>query len=296
MRERIARELDIDVPAEKSGRSAGRRLAGALGSTLKKTAIGVGVTAGAALSASLVKGFGRLTAIEEAQAKLTGLGHSAESVRTIMDNALGAVRGTAFGLDEAATVAASAVAAGIKPGQDLRRVLGLVADTSSIAGSSMGEMGAIFNKVAAANRLTMAEVNQLSDRGVPIMQMLAEQFGVTASEAAKMVSQGKVTFADFAQALETNVAGAALSSGDTTRGAFANMGAAASRFGAALLEGLFPLAKKVFGGVTRFLDTATEKIKPFAEQFSNWVVTRVVPAAESLLGKVGELGDKIRTF
>src|SRR5690606_5656008 len=111
-----------------------------LGSTLKKTAIGVGVTAGAALSASLVKGFGRLTAIEEAQAKLTGLGHSAESVRTIMDNALASVKGTAFGLDEAATVAASAVAAGIKPGQDLRRVLGLVADTSSIAGSSMGEM------------------------------------------------------------------------------------------------------------------------------------------------------------
>src|SRR5690606_25544521 len=126
--------------------------------------------------------------------------------------------------------------------------------------------------------------------------MLAEQLGVTASEAAKMVSQGKVTFADFAQALETNVAGAALSSGDTTRGAFANMGAAAGRFGAALLEGLFPLAKKVFGGVTRFLDGATEKIKPFAEQFSNWVVTRVVPAAESLLGKVGELGDKVREF
>src|SRR5690606_18908344 len=60
--------------------------------------------------------------------------------------------------------------------------------------------------------------------------------------------------------------------------------------------GLFPLAKKVFGGVTRFLDGATEKIKPFAEQFSNWVVTRVVPAAESLLGKVGELGDKVREF
>src|SRR5690554_4371169 len=296
MRDRIARELDIDAPAEKSGASAGRRLAGALGSTLKKTAIGVGAVAGAALSASLVKGFGRLTAIEEAQAKLEGLGHSAESVRTIMDNALASVKGTAFGLDEAATVAASAVAAGIKPGQDLRRVLGLVADTASIAGTSMGEMGAILNKVAASNRLTLGEVNQLADRSVPILQMLADQFGVTAAEMSKMVSQGKVDFAAFAQALETNVAGAALSSGDTTRGAFANMGAAAGRFGAALLEGLFPLAKEVFGGVTSFLDEATEKIKPWADAFSGWVLTTVVPAAESLLGKVGELGDKIREF
>src|SRR5690606_42088510 len=81
MRERIARELDIDAPAEKSGRSAGRRLAGPLGSTLKKTAIGVGAVAGAALSASLVKGFGRLTAIEEAQAKLARLGHRSEERR-----------------------------------------------------------------------------------------------------------------------------------------------------------------------------------------------------------------------
>src|SRR5690606_39953291 len=102
-----------DAPAEKSGRSAGRRLAGALGSTLKKTAVGVGAVAGAALSASLVKGFGRLTAIEEAQAKLAGLGHSAESVRTIMDNALASVKGTGFGLVAAATAPATAVAAGV---------------------------------------------------------------------------------------------------------------------------------------------------------------------------------------
>src|SRR5690606_35929482 len=70
----------------------------------------------------------------------------------------------------------------------------------------------------------------------------------------------------------------------------------ASRFGAALLEGLFPLAKQVFGGITGFLDTATGKVKPFAEQFSTWIVTSMVPAAESLLGKVGELGDKVREF
>src|SRR5690606_34669072 len=111
--------------------------------------------------------------------------------------------------------------------------------------------------------------------------------------AAKMVSQGKVTFADFAQALETNVAGAALSSGDTTRGAFANMMAAAGRFGASLLEGVFPVAKKVFGAVITGLDTATEKLRPFVELGSTWILTRVVPAAETLMAKLGELGPKI---
>ncbi len=295
-KEKLAKELDIDTPAERSGRSAGSRLGGALGSALKRTVAGVGVAAGAALSTALVKGWGRLTAIEDAQSKLTGLGHSAESVRSIMDNALASVKGTAFGLDEAATVAASTVAAGIKPGRELERVLSLVGDTASIAGSSMGEMGAIFNKVAASNRLTMAEVNQLSDRGIPILQMLADQMGVTAAEASKMVSSGKVDFATFRQALEENVAGAALESGNTTRGAFANMMAAASRFGASILEGVFPLAKEGFGGITQAIDQATEAVRPWAEEFSTLVLTRVVPAVGDLMDRVRELAGNVREF
>src|SRR5690606_37813786 len=119
---------------------------------LKKTGIAAGVAVGAATGAALWRGFERLKGIENAEAKLRGLGHSAQTVEGIMDNALASVKGTAFGLDEAATTAAGAVAAGIKPGKELERVLGLTGDTATIAGSSMGELGAIFNKVAASNR------------------------------------------------------------------------------------------------------------------------------------------------
>src|SRR5690554_2501636 len=296
IRDRIGQELDIDQPAEQAGRSAGNRITSALGKAIKGTIVGVGVAAGAALSTALVRGWGRLTAIEEAQSKLVGLGHSAKSVQSIMDNALASVRGTAFGLDEAATVAASAVAAGIKPGADLERVLKTVADTASIAGVSMGEMGAIFNKVAASNRLTMGEVNQLADRGVPILQMLADQYGVTAEEMSKMVSQGKVDFAAFSQALQENIGGAALESGNTTRGAFANMMAAASRFGAALLEGVFPVAKQVFSGMIVLIDRATDAVRPWAEQVSTFILERVVPAAQQLMDNVRELAGQVQGF
>ncbi|NKR80219.1 hypothetical protein GS491_23835 [Rhodococcus hoagii] len=77
--------------------------------------VGAGAAAAGVLAASITKGRGRLTAIEQAQAKLSGLGNSTQSVGKIMDNALASVKGTAFGLGDAATVAASAVAAGIKP-------------------------------------------------------------------------------------------------------------------------------------------------------------------------------------
>lgn len=267
----IERELNgVLVPAgKKEGKKGGAVAAAALGASVRKVGLPIIGAAGAALGLALTKGMGRLMAIEEAEAKLSSLGHSAKSVETIMNNALAAVKGTAFGLDEAATIAASVVAAGVKPGKDLERTLKLVADAATVAGSSMGEMGAIFNKVAAGNRLSMEEVNQLSDRGIPILQFLAKQFGVTALEAREMVSAGEVDFKEFRKAIEDNMAGAALESGNTTRGAFENVKAALGRFGAALLSGVFPNIKTVFGQLIEWIDDLTAKVGPFADKLTS---------------------------
>src|SRR5690606_24038796 len=157
------------------------------------------------------------------EGKLTGLGHSAKTVEKIMGNALSSVKGTAFGLDEASTVAASAVAAGIKPGRDLTRNLKLVADAATIAGTDMGSMGGIFNKVAASNKVQMDVINQLHDAGVPALALLADQMGVTSEEASKMASAGKIDFATFQAAMESGMGGAALESGNTFSGAMDNV-------------------------------------------------------------------------
>src|SRR5699024_899113 len=109
------------------------------------------LAAGTALAGMTIgKGFQRLVGIDSAQAKLKGLGHDAQSVQTIMDDALASVKGTAFGLDEAVTTASTAVAAGIKPGKELERYLTLVGDASAIAGTNMSEMGSVFNKITTS--------------------------------------------------------------------------------------------------------------------------------------------------
>src|SRR5690606_30117221 len=120
--------------------------------------------------------------------------------------------------------------------------------------------------------------------------------GVTAEQAADMTSKGQVSFNIFRNAIESHIAGAALKSAETTRGAFMNLQAAMSRFGAALLEGVFPIAQRVFVRLTEFFDIATEKAKPCAERFGDWVNTSVIPAAERLFQKVKQLGDAIRAF
>src|SRR5690606_17278983 len=80
---------------------------------------------------------------------------------------------------------------------------------------------------------------------------------------------GEVDAARFRKALEDNVGGAALESGNTTRGAFANMRAALSRLGLAYVgDGLYG-AKTILNEVTKILDGLTERIGPWVEKIQD---------------------------
>lgn len=277
----IAKQFDdVQRQADKSGQGIGDRLASGMGKALKRGALVGGAAAGAALGTALYKGMGRLDGIEQAEAKLSGLGHSAQGTAQIMDDALTSVRGTAFGLEEAATVAASAVAAGIKPGQELERVLSLTGDAATIAGVSMAEMGDIFNKVASSNKMQGDVINQLNTAGIPIVQLLGEELGKTSEEITEMSRKGQIDFQMFADAMESGLGGAALKSGDTFRGALANMGAAAGRFGAEVLRPLHEQSKGWIGGLTDLIDDATERVKPLAAAFGAWLADATPKFAE----------------
>lgn len=267
--------------ADGSGKSMGDKLSSAMGSTLKKSAVGIGVAAGGAIGTGLTKGIGRLNGIEQAEAKLRGLGHSADSVGAIMDNALASVKGTSFGLEAAATTAASAVAAGIQPGQELETVLKTVADTATIAGTDMAEMGTIFGSVAARGKLQGDDMLQLLSRGVPVLQMLAEEVGVTSAEISDMVSKGQIDFATFERAMRNNLGGSALEAGNTVQGAMKNMGAALGRLGATVAGPFFNQAAGGFTGVTNALDAMNDRVKPVMQSIDDWLVGTGVPAFKS---------------
>lgn len=288
----------LGAAGDAGGKTFGGKLAGALGAIAKPIAIAGGVAfagIGAAAGLALTKGLDRSLSIQDATAKLTGLGHSGESVQTIMDSALASVKGTAFGLGDAAGVAAGAVAAGIEPGEKLTRVLSLMADSATIAGTDLGSMGSIFNKVAASGKLQGDVIAQLQDAGVPVLQFVAKQMGVTAEEAANLASEGKVSFETFADAMEAGLGGAALKSGNTARGAFANLQAALGRLGAKFTEPLVAAAPGFFNTLTGALDSLGAKAQPFADKFSTWVGPAVEKAGKSIAdfinGDPGKLAD-----
>lgn len=275
------------VPAA-AATSAGSRMGGLVAGAMKKSLAGAAVGIGAFTATSLVKGFQRLSALETAEAKLTGLGYTANEVSTVMENALASVKGTAFGLDDAASQAAAAMAAGVKPGKELQHYLQLIGDTAAFSGREFKDVGLIFGKVMAKGKMQGEELNMLAESGIPIISMLAKELGVADSAVAKMVSEGAVTSDVFMRAMQ-GMSGQAQAMGQTTAGAFKNMGAAMGRFGAALLKGVFPLAAPLFGKITELIDNMTDSVGKLGTE-AGYGLTAFVEAFKYGDGEITSIG------
>lgn len=284
-------ESELGGVGDKSGKKAGKGFLGGFSPSIAgvaKLATGIGATlAGAAF---IKGGISRALNIEDAQAKLAGLGHSADAVTSIMDNASASVKGTAFGLGDAAAVAAGAVAAGVKPGKELERTLKLMGDGATIAGSSMGEMGAIFNKVASSDMIQGDVLAQLGDRGIPILQLLGDELGKSSAEVKKMASKGEIDFATFQNAMEKGMGGAALKSGDTFRGAMANTSAAMNRIGETLVKPFLGIVGQGANALIPVLDGINTSLKPVMESFGAWASTAIPVALEKIPEIFGQIG------
>ncbi|GIO27723.1 phage tail protein [Ornithinibacillus bavariensis] len=260
----------------------GKSISG-VGDTLSRQITTPALAATKALTGmTLVKGFNQLTGIDTAQAKLKALGLDAKSVEGIMNSALDSVRGTSFGMDEAATAASSAVAAGIKPGKELSRYLSLTGDAAAIAGTSMSEMGSILNKVQTSQKAYTGELNMLASTGIPIFQWLADEAGVSTDKIMEMASSGGISSEMFLNAIETNIGGAAKIMGDSSfSGSVANIGNSISRIGANFLDaggkggGFFSIIKPMLADFNNYLGVIEEKAAElgvkFGEAFSSFI-------------------------
>lgn len=274
---------------QKSGKSIISTIGGAFGKIGK---VGVGTIAGIAsgIAGLTAKGgFDRALNIERAQTKLKALKYDTASVDKIMGNALASVKGTAFGLGDAASVAATLVASGIKQGGDLEGVLTTVGDAAQISGRSFQDMGLIFSQVAAKGKLQGDDMLQLMGSGIPVLQYLADHFHTTTEAASDMVSDGKVSFADFEAAMKEHIGGAAKNAGESFDGMVGNVKAAIGRLGEQFETPLLNAATKVGGKLIPIIDQTATATGKLADQFAGRLDTAASIAAQ----KIEDLGNSI---
>ena len=261
----------LNVPGGQGGSSGGGigSLTGGLAAGSLLARLGpMGAAAGAvlapltALSVVLTKGFGRLQGLDQAAVKLNALGKSTEEIAQISKSALASVEGTAYGLDEAFNVAAGAMNAGVKQGADLDKYLNAVAGTASLANISMLDLSQAMEQAAIEGKVTGDVFQLLVSRNVPVLKLIAEEYGVTEMAARQMVSNSEVSFDRFIDAMSKNKKAAQVMA-NTVGGSFNNLMASVSRIGAMLLAPLFGEATGEASNMAKIIQGLTEKLKQF---------------------------------
>lgn len=284
----------MQEPLLSGARSAFTRVVGLAGT------LGIGLSVGSVIGKTLSSGMDRYINIENSQAKLKALGNSAQDVKLIMDGALSAVKGTAFGLGDAVNVAASAVAAGIKPGAELNKTLQTIANTSAVAGTGMQDVGMVFMQVAAKGKADAGDLQQLADRGIPAMSLLSNALGKPREEVAKMVSKGKIDFKTFQDAMAKGMSPeAAKTMGNTLQGSMDNAKTAMARFGASVMEVFGPSLKIMFDRSSVMFDNLGKKLPGVIQGFKelgSWAAETFGPALKPVfdlaVAAFGELEKK----
>lgn len=293
-----SKKLEILITAKDN---ASKKLDGFSGSieTLGKRAAQTATVLGVAFSAAISKfvvagGISRALNIEDAQAKLRGLGHDVKNIESIMDSALKSVLGTAYGLDQAATISATAIAAGVQQGEKLTLYLKNVADAATIAGTDLSYMGNVFNQIQTIGAAYNDSLRVLAERGLPVYTWLAKELNMTEKAVKDFASEGKISSEQFYKVVQKNIGGAALESGKTTRGAWNNLQAAMARVGAKIADSIIPKIRDSFGNLTKWFDNNSNRIVGAVENMYDSVASLInifkgwLPTIQNVAKQVGD--------
>lgn len=164
----------------------------------KKMAVGVagvGLAAGAA-GLQALKAAGEHEQLEVAFTTMLG---SADKAQSLLSDIAGFAASTPFELTEVQKGSKALLAFGV----DAEKIIPSMKNIGDIAagvGAPIDELAVLFGKARTAGTLYSEDINQLTERGIPIIAQLAEQFGVAESEIKKMASEGKIGFEDLEEA------------------------------------------------------------------------------------------------
>ncbi len=158
---------------------------------------------GGAVSAGLIalgtKAVGLAADLEQAKISFkTMLGSASESEKMLKSLYNFAAK-TPFEFPEIRTAAKSLLAFG-ESSKTIPDTLRRIGDISSGISAPLNDIAQIYGKIRVQGRLFAEDMNQLTGRGIPVIQEIARQFNVTESEVRKLVETGKVGFPQIEQA------------------------------------------------------------------------------------------------
>lgn len=180
-------------------------------------------------------GINRAFNIEQAKFTIEGLG---KDFTQLQEDINYAVRGTAYGFDEAAKAASMMAASGIEAGDEMKASLRGISGMAAMTGDSYSNIADIFGNIAGKGKLSLQEVNRFATRGINVTAKLAEMMGETEEAVRDMVSEGEISFRQFSAAMDEAFGEHATEANRTFNGVMANIKASMSRIGESFVHPL----------------------------------------------------------
>ena len=156
----------------------------------------------AASAAVAVLGFKSVIAageMEQTSVAFETMLQSAEKADKLMSGLKKFATTTPFEFTEITTAAKSLLAFGVA-GEDMVDTMTRLGDVASGIGMPFNDLAQIYGKIKTQGQFYGDDLRQLGGRGIPMIRMLAEQFGVAEGSIKKMVETGQVGFANIEQA------------------------------------------------------------------------------------------------
>lgn len=198
---------------------------------------------------------------------------------------------TPFDTEEVVQVGKKLLAFGIEEDKIIEKTERLGNIASGVGKDKFPSLILAFGKIKTKGKATMEELNILLEAGVPILDELAKNMGVTKQEMFKLVQTGKVGFSDVDKAIET------LSTGT---GKFAGLMAKQSK-------SLFGLISTIKGQLDNFAKDIGKELLPMAKElvsaFLEWfnanraiIKSKAIEFVRNLVGFFQNLIGLIMTF
>lgn len=245
-----------------------------------KALTGAFVVGGAAAAGGLAMvtkaGFGFNSSIEQTTISLKTMLGSQQKANDLIAEMTKFAAETPFEFPELADATKKLIAFGVNA-EDIIPTMTTLGDLAAALNVPVGELSELYGKAKVQGRLYMEDINQLTGRGIPVIQEFAKQFGVSEDKVRGLVEQGKIGFPELQTALK-NLTGEG--------GKFAGLMEAQSKS----MAGLFSTLKDEFNQIAGILT------KPVFDWIANTILPKMIEGIGYLREQLQNADSPMRTF
>lgn len=246
-----------------------RKMGSSVMGAAKNLAAGLGLTLSAALAvkglwSAASAGVAFNSSIQQTTISLTSMLGSQEKANALIAEMTQFAAKTPFEFPELADASKKLVAFGFEAEQIIPTMT-MLGDIAAGLNIPVGELSELYGKARVQGRLYMEDINQLTGRGIPVIQEFAKQFGVSDAAVRQLVEDGKIGFPELEKALK-----------DLTK--------EGGKFGGLMEE----QSKSLVGQWSTFKDTIGQILGKLTSPIFTWLSDTVLPKLNTVLGSVSE--------